>query len=536
MLKALVKNQLLALASFFLYDRKTGKQRKAGGIIGFVVLYLFVFLSVGMAMMGVAAGLGSIILEPSMSREWLYFAMMGVLAIVFGSLGSAFSTYTSLYLGKDNELLLSLPIPSHIVMLSRMISVYLVSLLYSALVWIPALIFRWTFGSVSALSVVYCLLYLLINALLVTVISCVLGWAVAAVSLKLKGKSILSLLLFAVFFFFYYYFVLRINNVLSSLAMNLDRIDHVISGWLFPFYHLGLGASGKTGSFLLYTLIVLILFGLCLYVMSRSFNRIVTKKPSEKKAVYHEALEKQNSVGKALLLRELKHFLHSTPYLMNAGFGLILMPALGVFAIVRSNALLTGLEPMKASLPVLSELLPIVVFAVLFMTISMNAITAPSISLEGSSFWIVRTMPIDSWEILKAKEGLHVLLNGSIGCLTAVLLGIALKLPLSEILLLTASTILTAYLTADVGLRLGLKYAYFDWTNEAFPLKNSPAVMFLLFGSWLLAIVFIGLAFLLCQFVSSWIVLILIDLLLLTATLLLRNWLRKRGGAVLESL
>ena len=47
-----------------------------------------------------AAGLG-----------WLYFAMMGLIAVLLGAFGSVFTTYSTLYLAKDNDLLLSLPIP-----------------------------------------------------------------------------------------------------------------------------------------------------------------------------------------------------------------------------------------------------------------------------------------------------------------------------------------------------------------------------------------------------------------------------------------
>lgn len=43
--------------------------------------------------------------------SWFYFAIMGLMAILLGAFGSVFTTYSSLYLPKDNDQLLSLPIP-----------------------------------------------------------------------------------------------------------------------------------------------------------------------------------------------------------------------------------------------------------------------------------------------------------------------------------------------------------------------------------------------------------------------------------------
>ena len=53
---------------------------------------------------------------------WLYFTLMGLVAIFLGAFGSVFNTYSSLYLAKDNDLLLSLPIPVRVIIASRLLS------------------------------------------------------------------------------------------------------------------------------------------------------------------------------------------------------------------------------------------------------------------------------------------------------------------------------------------------------------------------------------------------------------------------------
>lgn len=43
MLKALFKKQMLEMNAWLFQDKKTGKRRSKGGIVGYALLYLFVF-------------------------------------------------------------------------------------------------------------------------------------------------------------------------------------------------------------------------------------------------------------------------------------------------------------------------------------------------------------------------------------------------------------------------------------------------------------------------------------------------------------
>lgn len=66
--------------------------------------------------------------------------MVGFTSVFLGAFGSVFNTFSSLYLSKDNDLLLSMPIPVNAIMVSRLLSVYLMGLMYSASVILPAVL------------------------------------------------------------------------------------------------------------------------------------------------------------------------------------------------------------------------------------------------------------------------------------------------------------------------------------------------------------------------------------------------------------
>ena len=205
MLKTLVKKQLMEIFRSYFYDAKKNQKRSTLSTALFIVF--FVLIMVGL-LGGIFTFLSITLCDAmtSVGMDWLYFALMGLMAIFLGAFGSVFNTYSSLYIAKDNDLLLSMPIPVKIIMGSRLMSVYLMGLMYAAVIFVPAMIVYWIVAPVTVSAVVCSIIALLMISIFVMVLSCALGWLVAKISLKLKNKSIItvivSLVLFAVYYFF----------------------------------------------------------------------------------------------------------------------------------------------------------------------------------------------------------------------------------------------------------------------------------------------------------------------------------------------
>ena len=193
MLKTLVKKQLMEIFRSYFYDAKKNQRRSTLSTALFIVL--FVLIMVGM-LGGIFAFLSLTLCDAmtSAGMDWLYFALMGLMAIFLGAFGSVFNTYSSLYIAKDNDLLLSMPIPVKIIMGSRLMSVYLMGLMYAAVIFIPAMIVYWVVAPVTVSTVVCSIIALLMISIFVLVLSCALGWLVAKISLKLKNKSIITVI------------------------------------------------------------------------------------------------------------------------------------------------------------------------------------------------------------------------------------------------------------------------------------------------------------------------------------------------------
>ena len=212
MWKALLKKQFMELLYFYFPKAKPGKKRGAGAVVGFIVLFVFVFISLGGSFYAAADMLAASMLP--LGLGWLYFALLGSLSVFLGVFGGVFSTYSGLYLARDNDLLLSLPIPPRRILLIRMIAIYAAGLVYSAVAWLPAVI-RYLLFDASPGALVFSLLLTFINALLVLVLSCLLGWAVATVVSRLRRKNIVTVVLSLAFLAVYFFATSRMNQMPS---------------------------------------------------------------------------------------------------------------------------------------------------------------------------------------------------------------------------------------------------------------------------------------------------------------------------------
>ena len=258
MLKTLVKKQLMEIFRSYFYNAKTNKKRSTAGIIAYILL--FAALMIGL--IGMFTGLSVSLCAPltQAGMGWLYFALMSLLAIFLGAFGSVFNTYSGLYFAKDNDLLLSLPIPVRTLMASRLLTVYLMGLMYSAVVILPAVIVYWVTVSAAPMALLGGVLLTALISIFVLTLSCALGWVVAKVSRKLKHKSFITVIVSLAGLAIYYFFVFKAQTAIEQLVANAAVYGEKIKGAAHPLYVFGLTGTGDVTAMLLSAAVVLALF------------------------------------------------------------------------------------------------------------------------------------------------------------------------------------------------------------------------------------------------------------------------------------
>lgn len=536
MLRALIKKQLMELFQTYFVDKKTGKAKSNASTVGAFVLFGVLSVVLGFSFFSMSYGIGSVVLGGD--ANWLYFALTGLLSIALGVFGSAFNTYASVYLPKDNETLLAMPIPPRTILLARTSGVFITSLMYSAWIWVPSMIAYWVIVPVTVLNVVFPILLTLVLALFVSVLSCVLGFFVALIAARAKGKSFLIVFLSLAFIVGYYIVYFRIINSINEIIERLDTIGNTVRSWLHYAWLLGTAADGSVWAMLAVTGITLALAAVCLFVLSKTFMKIALTKGNAEGKTARVSGYTARGTRKALLLREYKHFSSLPTWMLNGGLGLLLIPVAAIAALIKSAALREVLTAMGESLPDVSitDALPAVTVAAACMLLSMDCISTVSVSLEGNTLWLLQSLPIDPWEVLRAKARMAIQLNILPALVFSICLGIAFRLSVLLTALTTLAVLAFIPLLVDFGLMLNLRKPDLKWSNPAVVTKQSMPVLINLFGGWAFAGIVGIVGFGLSQLIGGALSLVCILVLFVGLWLVLHLWLKRRGTRILSEL
>lgn len=532
MIRALLKKQLLETTAFFLIG-KDGKLRSKGMMLGFAALLLYGFGAMGVMFWWFASSL----CEPLVlaERAWVYFAFISVLATAFGIIGGVFMAKTKLYEAKDNELLLSMPIPTWAILLIRVSGLYLFTLLFEALVFIPALIQYFVVAGFSFVSLVTGLFALLIMPLGAVAICCLLGFLLAWITAKLPFKNLLTVLGFLAFMVGYSIVYSKLNEYLGYVAMHGEEVGNVMQTFLYPFGQLGRAVTGDIVALLLFTVIFVGLFALVYGLISATYLRIATAKGGEFRAKYKEKEYRGSSPMLALLKKEATHFVKSPAYLLNTSMGTMMMVIVGAMMLIYGDFF--GINPdMVASIPELSRAIGLLVSLVVCFMAASNTVAACSISVEGEQIWIVQALPVDGWSILKAKLYLHFLVTVLPALFCGIAMGLIVELEPIFLIGVGVTALFASAFFAVMDLAINLKFPTLRWTNETVAIKQGLSMLFAMFGSWGVSLLPLGAYFLFGKYLPPLLYLGMWLILFLAATILLVIWLKKRGTKIFARL
>lgn len=527
MIKALFKKQLWETLAFFTMG-KEGKRRKPMAVAGFALLMAYCAFAGGFMFWGIAESFCEAFALNGYA--WLYFALMGTMATGMGIIVGLFIAKAKLYEAKDNELLLSMPIPPKYILLSRALSLYAFILLFQALVFVPTLLVYFITVGFSAWTLILGVLSLIVLTLGTTALCCLLGCLIAWLTSRLPMKNLVTIILTVGFLIGYFILVNKITEGLAYLVANGDKVSKVMETALFPFSAFGKGVAGKPLFFLAFLGIFGALFALVSLVISATYLRIVTRNRGEKKAKYKGAVGVKRSAKFALLKKELLRFIKSPVYILNASMGTILAVIFAVFSLFDGMGGLFGADAFSGDTLFLITAIFVCVFT------GMNTITACSVSLEGDSLWVVRSLPVSAWDVLKAKLSLHLIVSGLPLLLVGTLLGVGAGLGVWQVLLILLASVTYTVFFGAFGLAMNLKFPNLKWTNETVAVKQGIATMIAMFGGWGIIIVPVLVHLAIGAYFTAWAYVLLWTGVMACISVALFVWLKKRGANIFEGL
>ncbi len=531
MFKALLKMQMLEVFSWLFMDKKTGKNRAKKGVVTFGIIYLFVFLFLSVIFFIVAKMMCAPLVNAGYT--WMYFAIMGLISVALGVFGSVFNTFSSLYQARDNDLLLSMPISPSKILAVKLAGVFAMGLLYELIVMIPTVIAYFVFAKVNILGIIFSILIPFILSLFVLTLSCILGWVVALVNGRIKNKNLITVILSLAFIVGYYFCYSKAYAAIQNLIANPDSVGKGMKNFLYPLYHMGLAAQGNAASMLIFSAFCIALFALFYLVLSKSFLRLATASTSVAKAKGGKTSFSSRSIANALLYKELKRFLGSSVYMLNCGLGTVIMLVGGIAVIIKKDYFSSMLSEMFLGY---ESLIPLLAVAVICMMITMNDITAPSISLEGKNLWLAQSLPVSSHQVLYAKLRLHILLTAVPALILSLCIETVIKPNALFCVMIPVIACLFTAFAGFAGLLINLKMPNLNWTNETVPVKQSMPVVICLFGGWVVVLAFGAIYYALMKFINPEIYIIAVAAVLSALCFAMAKWINKKGVQIFENL
>lgn len=474
MIRALLKKQLLELGAAFVRSSKTGKRRSRAGAFGYALLFAVLMLLVMLSFGSMALPL-AVTLVPQ-GLDWLYFVLMELSALTVSVLASAFTSYGHLFRCRDNQQLLALPIPPGAIFAVRCGGVYLTGLIYLLLAWVPSVVCYALAAPRPGEALLAALPVALALAGVSMVLAVLLGWAVALLNRRARHKSLVTVVGTLLFLAVYYAAFCWVSNAVDALALDAVQAGATAGRAAAPLRLLGLAAVGNVPALLLFLALAAACMALCGKALAKPYLRLLTLEPGRTKAEYRAKTQKKQP-----LRRELLHLGACPMWLLNCALSSLLLPVLGVVALWKA----ADLRAFTAAY--LPESLPMLVCGMVCAIAAMNFITAPSVSLEGGTLWLLQSLPVPPQQVLRAKAELQLLLTlpGAWFCAGCAMA--ALRIPAGQGLLVMVVLAAFVWLTAQFGLALGLCLPNLHWVSEAAVVKRSAASMLAMFGGWLLA-------------------------------------------------
>ena len=528
MLKILLRSRLEALLSILTGAGRTKKAQSRGKLIGFAALMILSLVSLGTLFSQIFGTIGEAFL--AFHLGWLYFAMAAVMAFAIMLVGNIFAAKAQLFEARDNDLLLSMPIrPIHI-LISRLFLLLVLAEVLALPVVIPTALF-WP-GKLTGMGwFSFIVVYFVALPLLNLAVSALLGWLIHLAASRARNKSAITLVLSLGFMGLYMYFNFRMNSMLTSLAADPSGLERSL-GSAAPLVWAGRAVAEGSGSCLALLLaICLALFALSLVLLARTFIRTATAKGGGAKRLYVERTATLHSPRSALLIHELRRLWASPAYLLNGALGSFFLLAAAVALLVKGGDLVSS--PTWAELAPLMR--PLLLLGLCFMA-AMTFLTAPSISLEGKSLWLPKSLPVTSWEILQAKLRLHMLIGLPPLVLCSGILAWRLGYEGGMLALVLLLPLTFGVFSGLFGLFESLRHPNFNWINETQAVKSGASVLTTMFvGMGLVAAPAIVFLFLGDRITIEQLGCAMLAL-LLAASVLLYLWLRRKGPAVFDAL
>lgn len=441
--KAKARRQLLLIAFAFIV------------MLVYIVMFIFSFISAGLV--------DSVI------------PLMAGITCAFTLLTSFLGSGKAIFLQNDNETLMSMPVKTSEIVLSRLLYLYILNEFFVLYIMIPTVVIYAMNTATNAVFWIMFTVTLPFLALLPIAVASIIGVALTAATSKFKFKNALTTVLSLLIFLGIFALSFSMGNVsddaFSSMLAGLKGKIAALYPMLDIYEKL---LHGDVLSLLLFLAISAVSCAVFTLLTMALFKKVTTLL-STKTASSHYKLKKAKAGSPltALYKKELKRYFSTSIYVVNTIISPIFVFLLGGLFLFKSPSGIAA----EMEIPGLDALLPSIAALILTLPLLMGSTTASSVSLEGKNLWVVRSLPVSLKTVYQSKIAVNLTILLPASVIGAVLFTISFRPDIPQFIGLLLFPAAFCFLVSCTGLWLNLKMPKYDWETEVEPVKQGFPVM-----------------------------------------------------------
>ena len=482
-----------------LFRIKARNESRARKIVLPIVLALLVMFSVGSYVA---------ILAEELAPSHLTYIVLTIFIMVTSLLTIIEGVYKSqgiLFEARDNELLFSLPITQSKIFFIRIFKLITFQFLYNSLFMLPAIIVYAIYEKTNVSFYLISTVMLVLLPIIPTILGCIFGYIIKGLSAKFKARNIMQVLFTSLILLGIFYVSFNMQGMVANIVQNANSIQEIITKIYYPA---GLYIN-LIQNFNILDLVTLLAINIVpafvfVYVASIFYFKINSKLGEKgngnKKGGVAKTTEKTYRVRtqlSGLIHKEMKRFFSSPVFMVNAGFGMVLMIAVTFALSINFDGMINSMmQGMETEIPIpigeIKNMMPKVFYGFVVFISCMTSITSSMISLEGKSFNITKSLPVETEKILLSKVLTSNILSIPIFLICDVIFFIAFKVAIIDIVFILLASIVMPTLTALIGILMNLKYPKMNATSDTEVVKQSMSSMLSVFMGMFVAILSIA--------------------------------------------
>lgn len=408
--------------------------------------------------------------------------LLDVLLVMGFMSSSIMILFTSIYKAqgilfsfKDHDLLMSLPIKKSDILITKMIQLLVINYFFLLFMLLPPAIIYFRYSNSSPIFFLNLLLVFLVVPLIPIVVASIFAFGISYISSRLRYKNLIIILGTLGMIIAFSIASFKSGDFIQALIEHSSSISEGILK-IYPPAILAVRSltTGSIIDILLFILLSISVFSLFVFIFDKSYTSISSRlQESYKKANYKVKEMKSSSQLMALLKKEIKRYFASPIYVLNTIIGPLMLLGVSIATLFLGEEVIATIFKVEAA----KGVMPLFVIVMVCGILSLSCTTNSSISLEGKKLWILKSSPIKTIEIFKAKIMMNLLLILPSVIIADIVFTFSMNLSLSQLIWLIVISILYSFIVPILGIIINLYFPNFNWVSEMSVVKQSASVM-----------------------------------------------------------